>query len=357
MLLLYTSLIKSQIKRATKNLFVLNFILLIISIVISVCYWSEFHNKILGPKEVKVGEISNLKISGLTARNYVKVSPEKKASTGLQYVESEYDSNNQEKSKTVKTVYYVLRDGQDLIFTAVPKNNVDVSSYTGWVRKMTDEEKSHLDEAAIKLKASGDFTVSEYILDADDFSSAYFWYFVCGMIAIFNIFNICKCIKYTNCPEQHKIYKNLMKYGNPDEVINSIEEELPNDSFSNNKKIYLLKSWILSSKRFSFDVYKIDDIVWAYKKVTNHTINFMPAGKTHELILHLYNKSQCSIGLKENQADSILTSIMQMYPWIIVGFNDEINREWKSNSSQFINYVQAEKQRMIDEKNNTYYNG
>lgn len=345
---MHTGLIKSEIKRTTNNLLIVSLILLIISIVILAYNWSEFNNIVLGPKEVKIGEISNLNINGFSARNYVRVSPEKKASTGLQYVEKEYDNNNKEISKTVESIYYVLKDGQNLIFAVIPPDKGTMSSYTGWVRDMTSEEKDHLYVYINDLKSTGGFTVSEYVLDAEKNSSAPFLYVVCGIIIIISIINILRCIKYINCPEKHKIYKKLMKYGNAHEAINSIEEELPYDLFQNNKNIYFLKSWILSPKLFSLGVNKIDDIVWAYKKVTKHSINFIPTGKTYNLVLCFYNKSKCFIGLKENQIDYILISIKQKYPWIIVGYDKNINSTWNSNFSQLINYVQAKKQRTVD---------
>lgn len=347
------SLITMQIKKIARNLFVVNLLLLIISVVVLVYNWSDFHNKILGPKEVKISEVSKLKASGFDARNYVKISPEKKAATGLAYIEHKYDKNHRETSKTVKKVYYALKDGQNVIFAAVPADKINMITYNGWVREMTSEERINLSKDITKLKTAENFKVSEYILDADDSSIAIFLYVVFGIVIIINLFNILRAIKYSKFPEEHKVYKKLMQYGNADEVINSIEEELTYDSFPNNKKLYVLKSWIVSSKGFSVDVNKIDDIVWAYKKVTKHSVNFIPTGKTFELILHFNNKSQSTIGLKKDEADYILTLFNQMYPWIVLGFTNQIKKEWKSNSQQLIDYVQAEKQRITDEKNNT----
>lgn len=333
------NLINSEIKRTSKNLFLVNFILLIISIVVLVYFWSEFHNFILGPKDVKIGEISNLNISGFSARNYVKVSPDKMVSTGLQYIEKEYDNNNNETNKTVKSVYYVFRDGQNLIIASIPPDEADKSSYTGWVREMTPDENYNLNQDINTLKASGNYAVSEYILDAEKDFFAPFMYAVSIIIIIVNVINIIRSTKYIKCLENHKIYKKLMKYGNVDMVINNIEGELTNDAFSRSKKIHLLSSWIIISKFFSFEVIKIDDVVWVYKKVTKHSVNFIPTGKTYESILRLNNKSKYFIKLGEKDIDYLLSSIKEIHPYIVVGYSKDIERMYNSEFPRFVNYV------------------
>lgn len=342
-----TNLINSQIKRASRNLFIVNLISLIVSVGILSYYCGEFKNIIFGPKHMRVGETWNIKISGQDARNYISITPEQKASTGVQYIRTEYDRMNREKSRTVRAVYYVLKDGQDLIIAKIPPNKVESFSYTGWVRKMTSEEKNELYRDISMLKENN-YTVSEYILDAEQFPDSLLMYTIFGVLLVLNLINIFRSVGYFNSPKNHKIYKKLMKYGDADVVINSIEQELPYDLLQNRNDIYFLKSWILSKKFFAFDVYKIDDIIWVYKKVTNHSINFIPTGKTYELILSSQNGTQRPIRLKQQQIDYVLISINQMCPWIIIGFTERIYDMWKSNYSQLVNYVQLEKQKIIN---------
>lgn len=355
-----TNIIEYQVKRISKNILILNSILLILSIIILICNFSEFKNIVIGPERVDIGEISGLKISGFAARNYVTVYPEKQVSTGLQYVEKEYDSSHNEKSKTVQSVYYVLKEGQNLILAALPPDKENESSYTGWVRKMTPEESDNLRDDISELKAMDNFTVSEYVLDVKKSSGAAFWYVVCIICMIINIIYISKSIRYFDFPEKNKIFKQVTKYENPDAAINSIQEELPYDLLQNKGGLFVLRSWILKEGFFSFNIYKLDDVVWIYKKVTRHSVNFIPTGKTYGLVLKFQDKSQCFITMGEKQVDYIITSLKQMNPWIVVGFSQSINKMWTSNYRQLVNYVQSEKTRIISYSNNNInnnYNG
>lgn len=339
------NLIYSQINRAAKNLLIINLIIFIVSIaILTICY-GEFKNVVLGPKQVRAGEVQKLEISGFAARNYVRITPEDKVSTGVEYVITEYE-NNQKKGETVEAVYYVLKDGQDLVFARIDPEKVESFSYTGWVRKMTSEEEDNLSES-IRIVKEKNYNVSEYVLDTKMAANAPYVYVFLGAILIVSLINIIRSVGYFNCPDSHKIYKKLLKYGDVNSVINSIEEELSYDLFQNSKNIYILKSWILVKKFFTTEVIKIDDIIWAYKKVTSHSVNFIPTGKSYELILCLKDRSQYSIGQRQQQIDNIMMSINQMYPWIILGFSEEIKNIWKSDHSQLINHVQFEKQKIM----------
>src|SRR6266542_3252040 len=43
--------------------------------------------------------------------------------------------------------------------------------------------------------------------------------------------------------------------------------------------------FLVRSTFFTFNVLRFHDVLWGYKKITRHSINFIPTGKTYEAIV------------------------------------------------------------------------
>src|SRR5438034_340683 len=63
--------------------------------------------------------------------------------------------------------------------------------------------------------------------------------------------------------------------------------------------------FLLRSTFFSFDVLRLSDLLWAYKKVTKHSVNFIPTGKTYDAVLACYGGSATVKGA-EKTVDALL---------------------------------------------------
>lgn len=338
--------LNSRIKRVSRNLFITHFLLFVICcfIILTVC--GNAINYFKGANTINFEDIASRKLSGFGSNNYVTLTPEAKAKTGLQYVET----NKKSSSKTVEADYYLLKGGKTLIFAAIPPEAASSSSYTGWVRKMTDEEKDHLSSymAEIKSESNGEFTLSDYILDSKYDPSSSVIFIICSILGI--LFFICaiKAFRTFTLPARHRIYKKLAKYGDADTLAQSIDRDLSQYPVQNFGKVIYTKSWIIAPYALSLKIAKMEDVLWAYKKIIKKSINFIPAGKSYELDLCCYDKSIVRINMKESLVDSLLMAIKEDCPWVILGYNAEIKKMWKSRFDEIIKYAADKKNTPVE---------
>lgn len=343
---MYDSFIFKQIRKVNRNLFLLFLFFSAASIFLLYLNFGEFKAYISGPKHIDMSAISSLKIDD-TTHNYVMITAEKEAKTGIRYVEKTYDKySKKETSSTVKKEYYILKAGDSYILAALPPDKVGNLTYTGWLRETTSEEDSNLASIIQKFKKANQPIQENCILDAEQSADSLYIYVVFVPLLLVSIFFIIRSIMLTIAPEKHKIYRKLEKLGDADKILREIEEEAASSSFVRMRNISFMNSWILINNVFTLKLIHVDDIVWAYKKVTKHSVNFIPTGKSYQLILCLADKSQAVVASKDANVDFILSSFMQRCPWIIVGYSADIKRMWQKQRAELINHV-------ADKRNNS----
>lgn len=340
-IILEINFLNTQIKKVSRNLFITHLILFIACCVIILSICGNAINYFKGANPINFEDISSRKIHGFGSNNYVSLTPEDKLKTGLQYVET--DKKNV--SKTIKAEYYLLKGGKTLIFAAIPPSDASASSYTGWIRKMTDEEKTHLAEyiSEVKAQSNGDFTLSDYVLDSKYDPSSSVAFVICSILGL--IFLICavRAFRTLTVPERHRIYKKLAKYGDPNTLAQDLDRDLSKNPAQNFGKIIYTKSWIIAPSLLSLKAAKMEDVLWAYKKVIKKSVNFIPTGKTYELDLYCYDKSLVRINMKESYVDGLLGAINQDCPWVVLGFSKELQKMWKSQFAEIVKYAEDKK--------------
>jgi hypothetical protein len=63
--------------------------------------------------------------------------------------------------------------------------------------------------------------------------------------------------------------------------------------------------FLVQSTLFSFDLLRLYDLLWAYKRVTKHSVNFIPTGKTHQAVLACYG-GVATVNAKEMAVEGII---------------------------------------------------
>jgi hypothetical protein len=106
-------------------------------------------------------------------------------------------------------------------------------------------------------------------------------------------------------------------------------------------------TYLVQSTTFTFDVLRVRDLLWAYKKITKHSVNFIPTGRSYEAILTCYG-GRAVVKAKEKVVDAILTFAHQRAPWAVIGYSDELAGLFNKQQAEFVAAVEqrrAEAQR------------
>ena len=106
--------------------------------------------------------------------------------------------------------------------------------------------------------------------------------------------------------------------------------------------------FLIRSTFFSFDILRVADLLWAYKRITKHSVNFIPTGKTYDAVLICYGGA-ATIQSSEKTTDEILRFAAQRIPWAIFGFSKEIEEYFNKNTRDFCAAVEQRKQEWLQQ--------
>ena len=86
---------------------------------------------------------------------------------------------------------------------------------------------------------------------------------------------------------------------------------------------------------------RLEDLAWAYKKVTQHRTNFVPTGKTFEAVLWDRYGNNVEVQLSDADVNALLTLVMERVPWCVGGYDPELLKFWNTDRNGFLAAVDA----------------
>ena len=100
--------------------------------------------------------------------------------------------------------------------------------------------------------------------------------------------------------------------------------------------------YLIRSTFFAFDLLRLSDLLWAYKRVTRHSVNFIPTGKTYVGVLACYGGTAEVTG-REKKVDSVLNFAGERAPWAVFGFSEELSKLFSQKTQDFCSAVEQRK--------------
>jgi hypothetical protein len=92
---------------------------------------------------------------------------------------------------------------------------------------------------------------------------------------------------------------------------------------------------------------RIEDIVWAYKQVTQHRTNGIPTGKTYNAQFWDRHGVRITVSGKEPVVNQALEAVAQRSPWVLAGFSPELEKTWKQNRAAVIEAVEQRRRQVL----------
>jgi hypothetical protein len=155
------------------------------------------------------------------------------------------------------------------------------------------------------------------------------------------IWNLGKAQSRSRNPSRHPITRSLARYGAPQAVAAKIDTEVRLGRNVSVGAVLITPSFLLATRMLGLDVISIEEVVWVYKKVTRHYTNFIPTGTTYAVMVIDRRASTLEIPVQgnENNTHMIIEEIGRRAPWVLLGYDDELAKTWKSNSDAVIRSV------------------
>ncbi len=212
--------------------------------------------------------------------------------------------------------------------------------YSGKIQKMTDEEykyfEDYFEEAGMTAADIDAWTLPYFInvgaLVGGGATTAWVFFgagIVCVLIAIIRL------IVAMSGGSLKTVKKELAVAGIDERDVDTEFESAR--SFDKKGDIRIgnkLTFYLVGSKPH---VISNDKIVWAYQKATTHRTNGIKTGTTYAVVVNTYDKKTHHIAVdRESESLEMLQHINDRMPWVVVGYDNELNRMYNKEYQNFL---------------------
>jgi len=151
-------------------------------------------------------------------------------------------------------------------------------------------------------------------------------------------------------PGKHPVMEWLAGYGDPAVVRQQIENEIRQAKPLRFGSALVTESWILVPSRWSMWLMNLNSVAWVYQKVTQHSTNGIPTGKTYQACFRSKEGAQFDLKLSKKNAEAFLRLINDRQPWAILGFSDEKQKAYTSDRANFVAVVNQRRNELEDRR-------
>lgn len=212
--------------------------------------------------------------------------------------------------------------------------------------------------ADVKKKgADFDTLLLPFMLDSTNYRSSALLAIGIGLL-IFGlcVYNLAKAFARIEDHHRSPVYRALKRYGDPNEIASLLEAEVADGSVAKYGAFTLTPSCLLHRTFFNFTPFHLCDIVWVYKKHTQHSYYFViPTGKSYAVIIRDAGgrKAEADLGRgkrAQQRVDEFITALCSRIPWAIAGYSDEIKKLYEKDRAALLGTI-AQRQQEHNNKN------
>jgi hypothetical protein len=335
--------VEKEAKRANRNLFIVNILLLGVGVTIIAADGRYVLNFLLGCQRIEPAELAALTSATQRTRNFVTVSGSKSARTGYQDVETEQTTSGAELSRSIKDEYVLLQVG-DKVLLVKADPGPEKPEYSGEL--VTTEEtvwRIVVLSLSVRDPQLGKM-ILPFTLNAADYREE--GYRVLGVTAPLLLlagWNILKVFRRQSEPQTTPVWRRLSALGDPQQLSMQIEAE-ENQLHAKYGRLHVTQTWLLRKKFFSTWVWPVENLAWAYKKLIKRSVHFIPVGTGYAVVLVDRYSERVELQMKEKAVDSLLAHLAARVPSAIYGFDQQIADAWRKDAATFAAVIDARRQ-------------
>jgi hypothetical protein len=292
-----------------------------------------------GPYTLAQPDLDSIRDVALTPRYYARVAGDRVIDTGIRQY-TIHTQNGIETSREESGAYNAFAIGNRylVVRTAGDDSPTAEGKLVPWSE---DLEQQMFDTQEMRSLRSSFYP---FYLDTDSFRRPA--YVVIGVGVLFLLLFIWQALPAWRAwrdPERHPLAKRIAQWGDPIGVAAAAEQEFNHPLLKAKGGWRLGNKYFTRSTFFTFDVLRFHDVLWGYKKITKHSVNFIPTGKTYEAIVACYGGTATIPG-KEKSVNEVLAFVQQRAPWAIYGFSDDLSSAFNKRRQEFARTVEQRRQ-------------
>jgi hypothetical protein len=336
------SFVHTIIRRSNRNLLILCITGAVLLAGLAAINARYLYNFFFGPFPIDRQTLLATTEAGALQQYWVRVQGDDVADTGFQQVLRNKDTGRE----TVSAAYMALLLDRHLLLVKA-QDDASVTAYTGYLEPLPSDVRSRIIAAAEQTAPSLRGAFLPYQLNTASFRDG--GYVALGLgIPLFCVFvlGIARAIRRNSDPSKHPIMRALGRFGPPDQVAAAIDAELLADH-TKVDRLHLTQNWLVQATSASLTATRIDDVVWAYKQVTQRRVNGVPAGKTYAAQIWDRHGIRMSIMGRETYVNQAIEAAARRAPWMLAGYSTELEKAWKSNRNAVLATVEQRRRQAV----------
>ena len=336
--------VHDQARKANRNLLLVNGIILALLLCFVAVQGRYFYNFILGSQKIEPAELVRPTSPSQRSRNFVTVQGEKSVLTGYQEVVRKINKATRQVVSTEVKAEYAFLKVQDKLLLVKARPGAARLEYSGALTPVPADFQQDYLKSLLAERPQLAGRILPFELDATEYLNTGITFLILGLpLGALAIWNCGKALRRSSNEATLPGLATLAAYGNVDQLSMEIETErkLQKERYGD---LEVTQSWIMRRSLFSLWLCPVHDLAWAYKKVTKHSVYFIPTGKTFAVILAGGRRQRVEVNMPEPLANQLLTTLAARAPWAIFGFSADIEKAWRKKTQAFLDMV-AERKR------------
>jgi hypothetical protein len=300
---------------------------------LNIRYVTNFLN---GPFPMGSAELDQVGDPAEASQYFVRVSGSRAFDTGIRQITTS-ERGGVEESRRVSAEYYALQVGSR--FLIVKSSSGEPTVVEGRLAPTPSDLSRQLFDTP-EMQAARPL-VYPFYLDTDSFRFPGYCFIAASMVFLwlFCRKGIPAWLRLQN-PSSHPVVARVASWGDPIAVAAEIEREYRTPELPSLGDCTITGKYLVQDSVFAFDVVRLEDLVWAYKRVTKKRVNFIPAGKDYHAILICYGAAIAVQG-SEQQVDDVLRYASQRTPWAVFGYSADLEGLFKRQPQDLCLAVEA----------------
>lgn len=338
--------VQQQIKRCDRNILIGNIGLLLIHAAIFTIGARYWYNFIFGPFPMTVAQLQQIQEPSQPLKYFVTVTGDKSFDTGFEQITQRKRSGTIVSSNVSGKVVALGVENRILLVKAALSEQ-EATTFTGHLTEVPSKIQTELINPEIKEVQKIFFP---FLLTADDnFRDSGAIYLAVAFTCIgISSWNLIKVGLRQGKLELHPLGKRLATFGNFDVIVTQINSQIATgaNNLYSGKNLIITTSWLIQKNLYNVDLFNLEQIAWIYPKVTQHTTNGIPTGKTHAVVVIDRSGATLEISAKKEEVKKIMTEIMERIPWVIVGYSDDLKNILQKDRASFLAMIQQRREQI-----------
>lgn len=292
-------------------------------------------NFVAGPYRLGRSDLDSIRDVTVTPRYYAHVAGDTVLDTGIRQY-TVHTQNGVETGREESGAYHALVMGNRylVVRTAGRASREAVGKLVPWPEDLQTELFDSKEMRSLR------HNFYPFYLDSGSFRQP--GYVVIGIGVVFLLLFIWQAMPAWRAwrdPERHPLLQRIAQWGDPVGVAVEAEHDFDHALLRGKAGWRFGNKFLVRSSFFTFNLLRLQDVLWGYKKITKHSVNLIPTGKTYEAIVACYGGTATIAG-SEKKVGEMLAFVQQRAPWAIYGYSAELATTFQKKRTDFARAVE-----------------